>query len=64
MEFTSNERGLHLHTFEDRDAEALQERGWRSVHAVIQIAVDSDLSVEQRCLRVQHTCSPVMSPVP
>ena len=27
MEFTSNERGVHLHTFEDRDAEALQERG-------------------------------------
>ena len=30
MEFTSNERGVHLHTFEDRDVEALQERGWRS----------------------------------
>ena len=30
MEFTSNERGVHLHTFEDRDAEALQERGWWS----------------------------------
>ena len=30
MEFTSNERGVHLHTFEDRDAEALQERGRRS----------------------------------
>ena len=27
MEFTSNERGVHLHTFEDRDAEVLQERG-------------------------------------
>ena len=27
MEITSNERGVHLHTFEDRDAEALQERG-------------------------------------
>ena len=27
MELTSNERGVHLHTFEDRDAEALQERG-------------------------------------
>ena len=27
MEFTSNERGVHLHTFEDHDAEALQERG-------------------------------------
>ena len=27
MEFTSNERGVHLHTFEDRNAEALQERG-------------------------------------
>ena len=28
------------------------------VHAVIQIAVDSDLSTEQRRLRVQHTYSP------
>ena len=27
MEFTSNERGVHLHTFEDRESEALQERG-------------------------------------
>ena len=27
MELTRNERGVHLHTFEDRDAEALQERG-------------------------------------
>ena len=27
MELTSNERGVHLHTFEDRDAEALQELG-------------------------------------
>ena len=24
------ERGVHLHTLEDRDAEALQERGWWS----------------------------------
>ena len=31
---------------------------------VIQIAVDSDLSTEERCLRVQHTCSPVTSPTP
>ena len=30
----------------------------------IQIAVDSDLSTEERCLRVQHTCSPVTSPTP
>ena len=30
----------------------------------IQIAVDSDPSVEQRRLRVQHTCSPVTSPTP
>ena len=31
MESTSNEgKGVHLQTFEDRDAEALQERGWRS----------------------------------
>ena len=28
------------------------------VLAAIQIAVDSDLSTEQRCLRVQHTYSP------
>ena len=34
------------------------------VHAAIQIAVDSDLSTEQRRLRVQHTCSPMTSPVP
>ena len=32
------------------------------VHAAIQIMVDSDLSAEQRCLRVQHTYSPGMSP--
>ena len=30
----------------------------------IQIAVDSDLSAEQRHLRVKHTCSPVTSPAP
>ena len=30
----------------------------------IQIAVDSELSTEERCLRVQHTCSPVTSPTP
>ena len=30
----------------------------------IQIAVDSDLSAEQRHLRVQHTCIPVTSPAP
>ena len=32
------------------------------VHATIQIAVDSDLSVEQWCLRVQHTYSLRTSP--
>ena len=36
----------------------------RVVLVVIQIAVDSDLSAEQRRLRVQHTCSPVTSPTP
>ena len=30
----------------------------------IQVAVDSDLSAEQRHPRVQHTCSPVTSPAP
>ena len=34
------------------------------VHEAIQIAAESDLSTEERCLRVQHTCSPVTSPVP
>ena len=34
------------------------------VHVVIQIVAESDLSIEQQCLRVQHTCNPVMSPVP
>ena len=34
------------------------------VHEAIQIAAESDLSTEQRCLRVQHTCSPVTSPAP
>ena len=34
------------------------------VHAAIQIAFDSDLSVEQWRLRIQHTCSPVTSPAP
>ena len=34
------------------------------VLVAIQIAVDSDLSAEQRRLRVQHTCSPVTSPTP
>ena len=34
------------------------------VHAVIQITIDSDLSAEQRRLRVQHTYSPVTSPMP
>ena len=32
------------------------------VHVAIQIAVDSDLSTEQRCLCVQHTCIPGTSP--
>ena len=30
----------------------------------IQITVDSDLSTEERCFRVQHTCNPVTSPTP
>ena len=34
------------------------------VHAAIEIAVNSDLSAEQWRLRVQHTCSPVTSPMP
>ena len=34
------------------------------VHAAIQIAVDSDLSAEQRRLRVQHMYSPVTSSAP
>ena len=34
------------------------------VLVAIQIAVDSDLSTEEQCLRVQHTCSPVTSPTP
>ena len=33
-------------------------------HEAIQIATESDLSTEQRCLRVEHTCSPVTSPAP
>ena len=34
------------------------------VLVAIQSVVDSDPSAEQRHLRVQHTCSPVMSPAP
>ena len=34
------------------------------VHEAIKIAAESDLSTEQRCLRVQHTCSPVTAPAP
>ena len=34
------------------------------VHEAIQIAAESDLSTEQGCLHVQHTCSPVMFPSP
>ena len=34
------------------------------VHEAIHIAADFDLSTEQQCLRVQHTCSPTTSPVP
>ena len=60
----TRERGVHLHTLEDRDAEALQNAVGGVVHAAVQIAVDSDLSAEQRRLRVQHTCSPVTSPTP
>ena len=33
------------------------------VLVAIQIAADSDLSAEQRRIRVQHTCSPMTSPV-
>ena len=62
MELTSNERGVHLHTFENRDAEALQERGRWSLHEAIQIAAESDLSTEQRYLCVQHTYSLGTSP--
>ena len=32
------------------------------VHEAIQIVAESDLSTEQRCLRVQHTYSPGTSP--
>ena len=32
------------------------------VHEAIQITVESDLSTEQWCLRVQHTYSPGTSP--
>ena len=34
------------------------------VHEAIQIAAESDLSTEQRRLRVQHTCSSMTFPVP
>ena len=34
------------------------------VHVAIQIPAESDLSTEEWCLRVQHTYSPVTSPVP
>ena len=34
------------------------------IQEAIQIAAESDLSTEQRCLRVQHTYSPVTSPTP
>ena len=34
------------------------------IHEAIQIAAGSDLSTEERCLRVQHTCNPMTSPVP
>ena len=34
------------------------------VHEAIQIVAESDLSTEQRCLCIQHTCSPMTSPVP
>ena len=34
------------------------------VHEAIQIATQSDLSTEERCLRVEHTCSAVTSLVP
>ena len=34
------------------------------IHVAIQVEVESDLSIEQWCLRVQHTCSPMTSPAP
>ena len=34
------------------------------VHEAIQIAAESDLTTKERCLRIQHTCSPVTSPLP
>ena len=57
-------RGVHLHTIVDRDAEGCKNADEGVVLVAIQIAVDSDLSTEERCLRVQHTCSPVTSPTP
>ena len=54
-------RRVHLHTLVDRQAENVDEG---VVLVVIQIVVDSDLSAEPRRLRVQHTCSPVTSPMP
>ena len=53
---------MHLHILEDRDAEALQEPDEGVVLIAIQIAVDSDLSAEQRRLLVQHTYNPETSP--
>ena len=60
----TRERGVHLHTLEDRHAEAYKNAVGGFVHEAIQIALESDLSTKERCLRVQHTCSPVTSPMP
>ena len=57
-------RRVYLHTLEDRETEALKNVNEGVVHEAIQIATESDLSTEQWCLRVQHTCSSVTSPAP
>ena len=57
-------RGVNLHTLVDRERKRCKNADEGVVLVAIQIAVDSDLSTEERCLRVQHTCSPVTSPTP
>ena len=57
----TRERGVHLHTIVDRDAKCCKNADEGVVLVAIQIAVVSDLNTEERCLRVQHTCSPVTS---
>ena len=65
MEFTSNEREecifIPLKIVRRKSCKNADEG---VVLVAIQIAVDSDLSAEPQRLRVQHTCSPVMSPAP